>query len=163
VRRLLAIAAVSVSLSFVGFGPFPDDPYAPPGPGGTDWQKKYELEHARSTKRLRLLARSERLRAAEHRGFRRIMLARTDVRQAIDIAAIVYNVSSSMLRRKAYCESKFFALAHNKSGASGIFQFIPSTWRSTPFSSFSVYDPFANVFAGAWMHRVGRGGEWVCQ
>jgi hypothetical protein len=46
--------------------------------------------------------------------------------------------------------------------ASGLFQFLPSTWRSTPYRHLSIWSPYASAMAAAWMHTHGRGGEWQC-
>ena len=85
-----------------------------------------------------------------------------EVRAAVGLACVVYGHCAE-LWRKAACESHLYRYAHNPSGASGLFQFLPSTWRSTPFGGFSVYDPYANALAAGWMHVRGRGGEWVCR
>ena len=81
---------------------------------------------------------------------------------AIGLACVVYGHCSE-LWRKARCESNLYRYAHNPSGASGLFQFLPSTWRSTPFGRYSIFDPYANALAAGWMHTRGRGGEWVCR
>jgi hypothetical protein len=81
---------------------------------------------------------------------------------AIGLACTVYG-NCATLWRKASCESHLYRYAHNSSGASGLFQFLPGTWRSTPFGRFSIYDPYANALAAGWMHARGRGGEWVCR
>lgn len=88
--------------------------------------------------------------------------------RAIAFAATAYGVSYSTLRRKAYCETggTFDPYAKNpRSTASGLFQFLTSTWASTPYASYSIWDPYANALAAAWMHSaaVGRGGEWSCK
>jgi hypothetical protein len=85
-----------------------------------------------------------------------------EVTTAIDLACVIYGNCSS-LWSKARCESHLWRYAHNPSGASGLFQFLPGTWSSTPFGRFSVYDPYANALAAGWMHRAGRGREWVCR
>jgi hypothetical protein len=89
---------------------------------------------------------------------------------AIAYASIAYGVSYSMLRRKAYCETggTFDPYARNTTAvgrehASGLFQFLPSTFASTPYARYSIWDPYANALAAGWMHRVGRGGEWACR
>jgi hypothetical protein len=87
---------------------------------------------------------------------------RSSIVSAIRLGARAYGQSSSTLIRKASCESHLWPYAHNPSGASGLFQFLPSTWASTPFSAFSIWNPFAQSLAAAWMHRAGRGGEWAC-
>ena len=82
---------------------------------------------------------------------------------AIGLACIVYGHCTE-LWRKARCESNLHRYSVNtSSGASGLFQFLPSTWASTPFGRYSVFDPYANALAAGWMHARGRGGEWVCQ
>jgi hypothetical protein len=82
---------------------------------------------------------------------------------AAKLAAIAYGVDAGTLIRKGRCESARWTRFHNKSGASGPWQFLPSTWASTPYGAYSPYDPFAAALAAAWMHARGRGGEWVCQ
>jgi len=47
--------------------------------------------------------------------------------------------------------------------ASGLFQFLPGTWASTPYASNDIFDPVASAFASGWMWANGRRGEWVCQ
>jgi hypothetical protein len=52
---------------------------------------------------------------------------------------------------------------NRSSGASGLGQFLPSTWRTTPQgrAGLSVFDPAANLAAIEWMLSVGRAREWV--
>ncbi len=86
--------------------------------------------------------------------------------EAIAYASTAYGVSYQTLRRKAYCETggTFDPYAKNRSSsASGLFQFLTSTWASTPYARFSIFDPYANALGAAWMHDVGRGGEWACR
>ena len=76
-------------------------------------------------------------------------------------AALHWRVSYSMLRRKAWCESRFIARASNGSHF-GIFQFAPSTWATTPYRSRWIFSAKWSALAGAWMHHRGRGHEWSC-
>jgi len=121
--------------------------------GPEKWAARYRAER-RKVVSLRRDLRSQR----------RLLLARPDVGEAINLAALVYGFQTT-LWRKARCETggTFDPGARNASGASGLFQFLPSTWRSTPYAPFSVWSPYANALAAGWMHRVGRGGEWVCR
>jgi len=50
-----------------------------------------------------------------------------------------------------------------RSGASGLGQFLRSTWATTPQgrAGFSVFDPVANRAAVAWMIQAGRGREFA--
>lgn len=100
---------------------------------------------------------------------RSISLKRTLVRtpqvsEAINLACVVYGNCDTLWRR-ARCESGLFPGAVNaSSGASGLLQFLPSTWRTTPFARFSPFSAYANVLAAGWMIGVaGRGNEWSCR
>jgi soluble lytic murein transglycosylase-like protein len=85
-------------------------------------------------------------------------------RACIRRAALKYRVSEAMLRRKAWCESRFNPRAINRgSGASGLFQFLPSTWRTTPYGRRPIFAAKWNALAAGWMHARGRGAEWSCQ
>lgn len=104
------------------------------------------------------------------RDSRRTLLERTSTAEAIQLACVTYRVPCSTLWRKARCETggTFSPLAWNPTPigsehASGLFQFLPSTFRSTPYGRFSIFDPVANALAAGWMHAHGRGGEWACQ
>jgi hypothetical protein len=85
--------------------------------------------------------------------------------EAIRLASIAYGQSYSKLLRVAECESQLYRYAKNPSSdASGLYQFLyPSTWRSTPYASESVWSPYASALAAGWMFAHGRGREWVCQ
>jgi Trp operon repressor len=72
------------------------------------------------------------------------------------------------------CESLGDADAYNPySGASGLFQFLPSTWASTSpqagFSGASVFDAGANIGTAAWLanryQELGKGywSPWSCR
>jgi soluble lytic murein transglycosylase-like protein len=78
-------------------------------------------------------------------------------------AADRYDQSRSDMLRVARCESNLDPYAVNPSGSYGLFQFIRSTWKSTPFGSEDIFDPQANANAAAWMWKQGRKSEWVCQ
>lgn len=79
-------------------------------------------------------------------------------------AAARYGQSGDAMLRVARCESSLNPGAVNaSSGASGLFQFMPGTWRTTPYAGSSIFDPWASANAAAWMWSVGRRGEWACQ
>jgi len=64
----------------------------------------------------------------------------------------------------AYCESRYHPNSVNsESGASGLFQFMPSTWSGTPWASQSPFDPVANAQAAAWLYSHYGPGRWTCQ
>jgi hypothetical protein len=68
------------------------------------------------------------------------------------------------LLRVGRCESNLDPRAVNPNGPYfGLFQFLRSTWASTPFADRDIFDPVANAHAAAWMWQQGRRGEWACQ
>lgn len=93
--------------------------------------------------------------------------ANPDQQALIDIiyaAADTYGQPRADMLRVARCESVLDPTAVNpSSGASGLFQFMPGTWRTTPFADQDIFDPVANANAAAWMWANGRRNEWVCQ
>jgi uncharacterized protein YraI len=87
-------------------------------------------------------------------------------RQIVNIiyaAADHYDQSRSAMLRVAECESNLDPYAVNPSGSYGLFQFIRTTWKSTPFGDQDIFNPEANARAAAWMWSEGRKSEWVCQ
>jgi soluble lytic murein transglycosylase-like protein len=86
------------------------------------------------------------------------------------IIAIIYGAADEfdqprqdMLR---ICRSKSVLdpnAVNSSSHASGLFQFLPSTWGSTPYTDEDILAPIANAEVAAWMWANGRSGEWTCQ
>lgn len=84
--------------------------------------------------------------------------------EIIEDAARRYDQPRAAMLRVARCESGLDPYAKNPDGPYyGLFQFLPSTWRSTPYANESWYDPKANARAAGWMWREGRRNEWACQ
>jgi soluble lytic murein transglycosylase-like protein len=65
--------------------------------------------------------------------------------------------------RVAACESGYNPNAYNPDGASGVFQFMPGTFRSTPYGGQNIFDASANVNAAAWYFQQHGGGAWSCK
>jgi transglycosylase-like protein with SLT domain len=66
--------------------------------------------------------------------------------------------------RVAKCESGYNPNAVNRgSGASGLFQFMPSTWRSMPQGGQSVFNPVANAQAAAVLYQRSGPNQWSCK
>jgi uncharacterized protein YraI len=89
--------------------------------------------------------------------------SRKQIVRIIYAAADRYGQSRSAMLRVAECESNLDPYAVNPSGSYGLFQFIRSTWESTPYGNNDIFDPEANANAAAWMWSEGRKSEWVCQ
>jgi soluble lytic murein transglycosylase-like protein len=65
--------------------------------------------------------------------------------------------------RVAHCESGFNPRAYNPAGPYyGLFQFLMSTFRATPYGSGDIYDPVANANAAAWKFANGGARAWGC-
>ena len=87
-----------------------------------------------------------------------------EIIQIIYAAADRYGQPREDMLRVARCESNLNPNAVNAAGSSyGLFQFIRSTWESTPYASYDIFDPWASANAAGWMWSVGRRNEWVCQ
>jgi soluble lytic murein transglycosylase-like protein len=89
--------------------------------------------------------------------------SRKQVVKYIYAAADHYGQSRDEMLRVATCESNLDPYAVNPSGSYGLFQFIRSTWKSTPYGNEDIFDPEANAMAAGWMWKQGRKSEWVCQ
>lgn len=87
-----------------------------------------------------------------------------EIIEIIYAAADKYGQPRADMLRVARCESVLDPNAVNPySNASGLFQFLPGTWATTPFASQNIFDPVANANAAGWMWSVGRRNEWTCQ
>ena len=81
----------------------------------------------------------------------------------LDAFAAQGAAAQSWALRVAKCESNYNPYAVNRSsGASGLFQFLPSTWASSPYHAQSPFDPTANAKAAAWLYQRSGAGQWVC-
>lgn len=115
---------------------------------------------------------------------RRLLVRQPYSVEAIRLASVAYHVPFSLLWRRATCESgpgpnvptppvgerhvqaharNPVAEARSGEHAVGLFAFLPSTWRTTPYASFPITSPYANALAAAWAQANGRGGEWACR
>jgi hypothetical protein len=65
--------------------------------------------------------------------------------------------------RVANCESHYNPLAINRSsGASGLFQFMPSTWNAN-FAGQNIWDPYAQARGALVFYNAGRQSAWTCK
>lgn len=88
------------------------------------------------------------------------------VPQIIQNAARWHGVNEYTLRRVAWCESSFRPWVTNPSGAMGLFQFMPRTWRwmswAAGWGGSSAYNPVAAANVAAWAFANGYARHWVC-
>ena len=83
-------------------------------------------------------------------------------------AAATWGADETQLLRVAYCESRYNPNAYNaSSGASGLFQFLASTWAPNSvragYAGASVFDPVANANTAAYMFAAGQARQWACK
>lgn len=107
---------------------------------------------------------------AENRRLRRVLLHRPSSLEALRLASVVYGQPYRDLLRVANCESPGLSprlvnstAVWNGEHATGLLQFLPSTFRSTPFAREDIFSPYANALAAGWMWKNGRRGEWACR
>ena len=99
--------------------------------------------------------------AGAHYGF-----TAADSVAAIAQASRRYGVSQAWMTGIARCESGLNASAYNPSGASGLMQFLPSTyWAYAPRigERRSYWNPYASALVAAYMFKHGLSGQWSCQ
>ncbi len=85
------------------------------------------------------------------------------VRQEIRAASRRYKQKYKSMLCVAKCESTLNNCAVDPSGSFfGLFQFVPSTFESTPFGRKDIFDPKWNARAAGWMWKEGRQNEWTC-
>ncbi len=90
-------------------------------------------------------------------------LSQQEIIEIIYAAADRYGQPRDAMLRVARCESVLDPNAVNPAGSYGLFQFVPSTWATTPYANEDIFDAYANANAAGWMWSVGRRNEWVCQ
>lgn len=78
-------------------------------------------------------------------------------------AAMHWRVSFYLQLAIARCESglRAWALNGGGSGSSGLMQFMPSTFASTPYGARWILSAKWNALAGAWVLRRHGTGPWV--
>ena len=92
------------------------------------------------------------------------------VREALDIASIVYGVPRREIEAVAFCESRLDPRARNRTPiyngehATGLMQTIPSTFARSPYRHLSIYSAYSNALAGAYIWSLSRSWrEWACR
>ena len=141
---------------------------SPGAPGRVENTYRVRVVDGRET--ARALLSSEQLVApvAEVRRVgTRVPSGAAEIEAIIRDAAAAQGADASQLLRVAYCESRYNPGAYNASGASGLFQFLPSTWAANSvragFAGASPFDPLAAANVAAWMFARGQAYQWVCR
>jgi hypothetical protein len=110
------------------------------------------------------VARLPRRAAAGKRDRCKVRHSEREIRRFIRRAAKRYKQSKRAMLRVAECESNFDPCAVNRAGPYyGLYQYLKSTWKTTPYGNKDIFDPEAQAFATGWMWKEGRKDEWACQ
>lgn len=95
---------------------------------------------------------------------RRYSTSQEEVIQLIKNYSAQYEINADLPLAIARCESGFNANAKNRnSSASGVFQWLSSSWRNQPASqngAVSVFNADANVSAAVWLIAHGKTSGW---
>lgn len=89
-----------------------------------------------------------------------------DIQSIIVKWANYFGVSPSWLLGVARCESTFNTRAYNASGATGLFQFMPSTFYAyapRAGAGSDIYSAEDQSRTAAYMFSIGQAGQWVCK
>ena len=94
--------------------------------------------------------------------------APADIESVILSAAAAWGADPNQLLRVAWCESRYNPYAVNaRSGAAGLFQFMPATWAANSvragYAGANVFDAVANANTAAYMFRNGQAAQWSCK
>lgn len=84
-----------------------------------------------------------------------------NIQQIITNAATRWGQDPSIALRVANCESRFDIYAHNPSGATGLFQFMPATFYGN--GGRNLFDPEDQAEIAMKMWHAGQKGQWSCQ
>ena len=89
------------------------------------------------------------------------------VQEAVALSSLIYpNFSQArawrIIKHESWMTRDPLHARNPSSTATGLYQFLTSTYASTPFgrAGFSIYSPYAQSLAAGWMHEHGRGCEW---
>lgn len=88
------------------------------------------------------------------------------VQEAVKLATIVYPHFTEkrawrIIRHESWMTRDPLHARNPRSTATGLYQFLTGTFRSTPFAGMSIYSAYAQSLAAGWMHEHGRGCEWA--
>lgn len=103
---------------------------------------------------------------------RRTLAHDPSVQESIRLAHLVYPALTEarawqIIRHESWMTKDplhaYNATPVNGCHATGLYQFLDCTYRSTPFGAagLSIYSPYAQSLAAGWMHENGRGCEWA--
>ncbi len=105
-------------------------------------------------------------RAATIKALRRELEHSPSIQEAVALASVAYPAMKpcsawAIIKHESWMTADPAHAKNPSSTASGLYQFLTSTFASTPYGRFSIWSPYAQSLAAGWMHQAGRGGEWA--
>ena len=107
-----------------------------------------------------------RMLTSHIRRMRQAIVHRSSSLEAIRLASITYGVPYSEMLAVAMCETggTLSPYAKNRSStASGLLQFLTSTFAGTPYGRENIFSPYANALAAGWLWKRSGWSPWVCK
>ena len=91
-----------------------------------------------------------------------------EIERIIREAAETWGADPAQLMRVAWCESRYNPNAYNPTAQdTGLFQFIPETWRRESrragYGGASAFDPVASANTAAMLFAEGKSRLWTCK
>jgi hypothetical protein len=90
------------------------------------------------------------------------------IQECVKLATIAYPDFTEarawrIIRHESWMTRDPLHAKNPKSTASGLYQFLTSTFASTPYgrAGMSIWSACASSLAAGWMHENGRGREWA--
>lgn len=87
--------------------------------------------------------------------------SQTNVRACLLYASMRWHVSYRLIVSIAWCESRLNPYAYNRSGATGLLQWMSASWNATPYARHRRTSARWSSLAGAWALRHVGTGPWT--
>jgi soluble lytic murein transglycosylase-like protein len=131
------------------------------------WQAEYDAEQAKALADAAAAASAAAASAPRGGGYTRPPAPSASAASVQDLIRQAFGPQGQAAvawgLRVAACESGYNPNAYNPGGPSGVFQFMPGTFRGTPYGNQNIFDASANVNAAAWYFQRYGGGAWSCK
>lgn len=118
-------------------------------------------------KRAQQARKDANARAVTIRRLKKTVAHSPTIEECVKLATIAYPAFTEarawqIIKHESWMAGKQYA-KNPSSTASGLYQFLTSTFASTPYgrAGMSIWSPCASSLAAGWMHQTGRGREWA--
>jgi len=129
------------------------------------WWQRHAVQARKDANARRLTIVKQR---REIKSLRKTLAHDPTVQESVALAALIYPGFSQarawrIIKHESWMTRDPLHARNPSSTATGLYQFLTSTYASTPFgrAGFSIFSPYAQSLAAGWMHAHGRGCEWA--